>query len=81
MSSAGHVLGSDGLFDAVHLLLVAFAVTGCVLFGLFERRLQSLYTLCCGPQALLQLGQLTAQVSVITHQLDKGRKDVNKHVF
>lgn len=75
VSSAGHVLGSDGLFDAVHLLLIAFAVTCCVLFGLFERRLQSLHALRRRPQALLQLGQLTAQVSIITYQLHREKKE------
>lgn len=75
VSSAGHVFGSHGLFDAVHLQLVAFAVAGCVLFGLFERRLQSLHTLRCCPQTLLQFRKLTAQVSIITYQLkNKGRQ-------
>uniref|UniRef100_A0A3P8V673 Uncharacterized protein n=1 Tax=Cynoglossus semilaevis TaxID=244447 RepID=A0A3P8V673_CYNSE len=38
MAPPGHVLGSDGLFDAVHLLLVALAVTGGVLLGLLQTR-------------------------------------------
>lgn len=70
VSSAGHVLGPDGLFDAVHLLLVPLAVSCCVLFGLLQCRLQSLHTFSCRTQTLLQLGQLTAQICVITHELD-----------
>uniref|UniRef100_A0A4W6CLP7 Uncharacterized protein n=1 Tax=Lates calcarifer TaxID=8187 RepID=A0A4W6CLP7_LATCA len=37
MSPPGHVLGSDGLLDAVHLLLVALAVAGGVLLGLLQK--------------------------------------------
>uniref|UniRef100_A0A3Q3WF72 Uncharacterized protein n=1 Tax=Mola mola TaxID=94237 RepID=A0A3Q3WF72_MOLML len=36
MSSPGHVLGPDGLLDAVHLLLVALAVAGGVLLGFLQ---------------------------------------------
>uniref|UniRef100_A0A8C6PEH2 Uncharacterized protein n=1 Tax=Nothobranchius furzeri TaxID=105023 RepID=A0A8C6PEH2_NOTFU len=32
----GHVLGSDGLLDAIHLLLVALAVAGGVLLGFLQ---------------------------------------------
>uniref|UniRef100_A0A673A9A5 Uncharacterized protein n=1 Tax=Sphaeramia orbicularis TaxID=375764 RepID=A0A673A9A5_9TELE len=42
VSPPGHVLGSDGLFDAVHLLLVSFAVAGGVLLGLLQSRFQGL---------------------------------------
>uniref|UniRef100_A0A3B3CYG2 Uncharacterized protein n=1 Tax=Oryzias melastigma TaxID=30732 RepID=A0A3B3CYG2_ORYME len=37
----GHVLGPDGLLDAVHLLLVALAVAGGVLLGLLQCRFQA----------------------------------------
>uniref|UniRef100_A0A668UUK4 Uncharacterized protein n=1 Tax=Oreochromis aureus TaxID=47969 RepID=A0A668UUK4_OREAU len=40
MSPPGHVLGSDGLFDAVHFLLVALAIAGGVLLGFLQSRLQ-----------------------------------------
>uniref|UniRef100_A0A3Q2CRM2 Transmembrane protein n=1 Tax=Cyprinodon variegatus TaxID=28743 RepID=A0A3Q2CRM2_CYPVA len=40
MSPPGHVLGPDGLLDAVHLLLVALAVAGGVLLGLLQCRFQ-----------------------------------------
>uniref|UniRef100_A0A669DE76 Uncharacterized protein n=1 Tax=Oreochromis niloticus TaxID=8128 RepID=A0A669DE76_ORENI len=42
MSPPGHVLGSDGLFDAVHFLLVALAIAGGVLLGFLQSRLQGL---------------------------------------
>uniref|UniRef100_A0A8C9ZB92 Uncharacterized protein n=1 Tax=Sander lucioperca TaxID=283035 RepID=A0A8C9ZB92_SANLU len=42
VSPPGHVLGPDGLLDAVHLLLVALAVAGGVLLGLLQCRLQGL---------------------------------------
>lgn len=70
----GHVLGSHGLLDAVHLLLVALAVPHGVLLGLFQRALQGLDALRGGAQPLLQLGQLTAQVRVVPDQL-QGRTE------
>uniref|UniRef100_A0A668A1U5 Uncharacterized protein n=1 Tax=Myripristis murdjan TaxID=586833 RepID=A0A668A1U5_9TELE len=42
MAPPGHVLGPDGLLDAVHLLLVALAVAGGVLLGLLQSRFQGL---------------------------------------
>uniref|UniRef100_A0A672JUB3 Uncharacterized protein n=1 Tax=Salarias fasciatus TaxID=181472 RepID=A0A672JUB3_SALFA len=42
VSPPGHVLGPDGLLDAVHLLLVALAVAGGVLLGFLQSRLQGL---------------------------------------
>lgn len=64
-----HVLGPDGLFDAVHFLLVALAVPHGVLLGLLQGVLQRLDPLGRRPQALLQLGQLAAQVCVVSDQL------------
>ena len=69
MGPPGHVLGSHSLLDAVHLLLVALAVPHGVLLGLLQRALQRLDALGRGTQALLQLGQLTAQVCVVPDQL------------
>ena len=69
MSPPGHVLGPHGLLDAVHLLLVALAVPHGILLGLLQRALQRLHTLSRGTQALLQLGQLTAQVCIVPDQL------------
>ena len=73
VSPPGHVLGSHGLLDAVHLLLVALAVPHGVLLGLLQRALQRLHALGRGSQALLQLGQLTAQVCIVPDQL-QGRE-------
>lgn len=73
VSSPGHVLGPHGLLDAVHLLLVALAVPHGVLLGLLQRALQRLHALGRGAQALLQLGQLTAQVCIVSDQL-QGRE-------
>uniref|UniRef100_A0A3B4U4I5 Uncharacterized protein n=1 Tax=Seriola dumerili TaxID=41447 RepID=A0A3B4U4I5_SERDU len=42
MSPSGHILGSDGLLDAIHLLLVALAVAGGVLLRLLQSRFQGL---------------------------------------
>lgn len=69
MSPPGHVLGPDGLLDAVHLLLVALAVTGGVLLGLLQSRLQGLDPLSRSTKTLFQFRKLTAQVCIITHQL------------
>lgn len=52
----GHVLGPHCLLDAIHLLLVALAVSHGVLLGLLQRALQGLDALCRGPQPFLQLG-------------------------
>ena len=60
---------SDGLLDAVHLVLVALPVAHGALLGLLQRLLQRLDALHGGAQTLLQLGQLAAQVGVVTHQL------------
>lgn len=69
MSPPGHVLGPDGLLDAVHLLLVALAVAGSVLLGLLQSRLQGLDPLSRSTKTLFQFRKLTAQVCIITHQL------------
>lgn len=69
MGPPGHILGSNSLLDAIHLLLVALAVPHGVLLGLLQRALQGLDTLCRGTQPLLQLGQLTAQVCIVPDQL------------
>lgn len=74
----GHVLGPDGLFDAVHLLLVAFAVACGVLFGLLQGRLQGLDPLSRSTQTLLQFRKLTAQVCIITHQLEEEEQGERK---
>uniref|UniRef100_A0A3Q3IH35 Uncharacterized protein n=1 Tax=Monopterus albus TaxID=43700 RepID=A0A3Q3IH35_MONAL len=42
VSPPSHVLGPDSLLDAVHLLLVALAITGSVLLGLLQSRFQGL---------------------------------------
>lgn len=69
MSPPGHVLGPDGLLNAVHLLLVALAVAGGVLLGLLQSRLQGLDPLSRSTKTLFQFRKLTAQVCIITHQL------------
>lgn len=65
----GDVLRADGLFDAVHFLLVSFAVSRGRLLGVPQGGFQRPHPLCRGPQTLLQLGQLTAKVCVVPHQL------------
>lgn len=77
VSPPGDVLGPDGLLDAVHFLLVAFAVLNGRLFGGSQGVLQSLHPLGCGPQTLFQLGQLTAKVCIVPHQLE----DTEGHVL
>lgn len=74
MAPPGHVLGPDSLLDAVHLLLVALAVTRGVLLGLLQSRLQGLDPFSRSTKALFQFRKLTAQVCIITHQL-WGRSD------
>lgn len=69
MSPPGHVLGPDGLLDAIHLLLVALAVARCVLLGLLQSRLKGLDPLSRSTKTFLQFRKLTAQVCVITYQL------------
>lgn len=56
----GLVLGSDDLFDAVHLLLVLLTVSHGAFFGLSQSRLQDLHTFSSCTQALLQFGELTS---------------------
>lgn len=69
MSPPRHVLGPDGLLDAVHLLLVALAVASGVLLRLLQCRLQGLDPLSRSTKTLFQLRQLTAKVCIITNQL------------
>lgn len=69
VSPPGHVLGPDGLLDAVHLLLVALAVPGGVLLGLLQSRLQGLDPLSRSTKTFFQFRKLTAQVCIIAHQL------------
>ncbi len=69
VSPPGHVLGPDGLLDAVHFLLVALAVAGSILLGLLQSRLQGLDPLSRSTKTLFQFRKLTAQVCIITHQL------------
>uniref|UniRef100_A0A3Q4I4I8 Uncharacterized protein n=1 Tax=Neolamprologus brichardi TaxID=32507 RepID=A0A3Q4I4I8_NEOBR len=55
MSPPGHVLGSDGLFDAVHFLLVALAIAGGVLLGFLQSRLQGLDPLSLDGRRVVSL--------------------------
>lgn len=74
VSPPGHVLGPDGLLDAVHFLLVALAVAGGILLGLLQSRFQGLDPLSRSTKTLLQFRKLTAKVCIITHQLWDGLK-------
>uniref|UniRef100_A0A3Q1K323 Uncharacterized protein n=1 Tax=Anabas testudineus TaxID=64144 RepID=A0A3Q1K323_ANATE len=65
----GHVLCPDGLFDAVHLLLVALAVTGGILLGLLQSRLQGLDPLSRSTKTLFQFRKLTCTASPFLHRL------------
>ena len=56
------------------MLFRSLAVPHGVLLGLPQGALQGLDPLRRGPQALLQLGQLAAQVGIVTHQLCSYRR-------
>uniref|UniRef100_A0A3Q2TCH4 Uncharacterized protein n=1 Tax=Fundulus heteroclitus TaxID=8078 RepID=A0A3Q2TCH4_FUNHE len=71
MSPPGHVLGPDGLLDAVHLLLVALAVAGGVLLGLLQSASSSAPRSAAAPQRgfpaspfLQRLSSFSSQVTV-----------------
>lgn len=70
VSSPRDVLGLHHLFDAVHFLLVAFAVFGGRLLGGPQGSFQSFDTFSCSSKAFLQLGQLTAEVGIVLRQLE-----------
>ena len=74
MAPPGHVLGPHDLLDAVHLLLVALAVPHGALLGVPQGALQGPDPLRRGPQTLLQLWQLAAQVGIVAHQLCSCRR-------
>lgn len=67
--SPAHVFGFVGVFDPLHLLFVTLPVSGGVLLGLLQRRLQSFDPLRRRPQTLLHFRNLTAEVGVVPHQL------------
>lgn len=69
----GHAFTAQRLLDPLHLLLVAPAVPLRCLLGSPEYRLQGLDPLSCGSKTLLKLGQLAAEVSVVSHQLETQR--------
>uniref|UniRef100_A0A3B5KB55 Uncharacterized protein n=1 Tax=Takifugu rubripes TaxID=31033 RepID=A0A3B5KB55_TAKRU len=72
MAPPGHVLGPDGLLDAVHLLLVALAVTRGVLLGLLQSRLQGLDPLSRSESSspfLQRLSSFSSQVTVFLRVL------------
>lgn len=69
-SSPRDLLGLHHLFDAVHFLLVAFAVLGGRLLGGPQGSFQSLDAFSRSAKAFLQLGQLTAEVGVVLRQLE-----------
>lgn len=72
--SPTHVFGLDGVFNALHLLLVATFFAGRVLFGLLQRRLQGLDPLGGRPQSLLHLRDLAVKVGVVPQQLQRGER-------
>lgn len=80
VSTAGQILCSDYVFNAVHLLLVEFAVACGALFGLSEGVFKSFHALCSHTQTLLQLRQLAAQICVIPHQLERRLMAVNSEL-
>ena len=73
MGASQRILGPHGVLDAVDLLLVAPAVDHGALLGVPQCRLQGLNSLSSRPQTLLQLWKLTAQICIVTNQLEKGR--------
>lgn len=68
-SPSGQILLAHGLFDAIHLVLVTLAIAHCTFLGLLQGRLQGLDPLHRCPQTFLQLGQFTAQIGIVPHQL------------
>lgn len=76
VSSPGHVLGANSFFDAVHFLLVSFTVSHGRLLGVPQGAFQSFHPLCCGPQTLLQLRQLTAKVCIVPNQLENTKGQI-----
>lgn len=77
--SPAHVLDSDGLFDSVHLLLVAPAVPPGALLGLLQGVFQGFDSLSCHSQTFLQLGKLAAEVCVVPDQLRATGKGHHVH--
>lgn len=77
--SPAHVLESDGLFDPVHLLLVAPAVPPGALLGLLQGVFQGFDSLDCHSQTFLQLGELAAEVCVVPDQLRAAGKGNQVH--
>uniref|UniRef100_A0A8C4HEE6 Uncharacterized protein n=1 Tax=Dicentrarchus labrax TaxID=13489 RepID=A0A8C4HEE6_DICLA len=69
MSPPGHVLGPHGLFDAVHLLLVALAVAGGVLLGLLQSRLQGLDPLSRSTKTLYTSSPFLQRFSSFSSQV------------
>lgn len=71
VSSPGDALRVHHLFDAVHFLLVAFAVFGRRFLGGPQGSFQSFDTFSRSSEAFLQLGQLAAEVGVVLRQLEE----------
>lgn len=73
-------LGPHGVLDAVDLLLVAAAVHHGALLGVPQCSLQGLNSLSSRPKPFLQLWKLTAQICIVTYQLEEER-DVTQGVI
>lgn len=67
VATARQILLSHCLLDPVHLVLIALAVPHSTFLGLLEGRFQHLDPLHGCAQPLLQLGQLAAQIRIVSH--------------
>lgn len=71
MSSSGHILGSYSFLYTIYFLLIPFAITRSILFGFLQCRLQSFNSFRCSSKSLLQFRKFTAEICIITYQLQK----------
>lgn len=74
MGAPQRALCPHGVLDAVDLLLVAPTVHHGALLGIPQCSLQGLNSLSSRPKTFLQLWKLTAQICIVTNQLEGERE-------
>lgn len=72
MGAPQRILRPHGIFDAVHLLLITTTIHHGAFFGVPQCSLQGLNSLSSRPKPFLQLWKLTAQICIVTNQLEGG---------
>lgn len=77
MGAPQSILAPHGIFDAIHLLLITAAVHHGAFFGVPQCSLQGLNSLSSRPKPFLQLWKLTAQICIVTNQLQGGGETTN----